>query len=103
MVGGVVVNGIARWDGFAWQPLGSGMSLGFGGIAALAVYNGDLIAGGNFSTAGGVPAELDRPLRKRTVWQPLGAGIVGGLGVDSLTVHERWTSWPAVSSRLRAA
>ncbi len=40
----------ARWDGTDWQPLGTGME---NGVDALTVYNGELIAGGGFITAGG--------------------------------------------------
>jgi hypothetical protein len=49
--GGVAANNIARWNGNAWQPLGSGTN---GGVNALIGYNGELIAGGWFTTAGGV-------------------------------------------------
>ncbi|MEW6197799.1 MAG: hypothetical protein AB1601_03920 [Planctomycetota bacterium] len=54
--GGVVCNHIARWNGNRWQALGSGM----GGnnnhpyVYALTVYNDELIAGGEFTTAGGL-------------------------------------------------
>ena len=52
--GGVAAHHIARWDGTAWQPLGSGMD---GGVYALAVGpDGSLYAGGDFTTAGGVAA-----------------------------------------------
>lgn len=52
--GNTAMANIARWDGSAWSPLGSGIS---GFIYALAIYDGNLYAGGNFSTAGGVPAD----------------------------------------------
>src|SRR5438477_8623746 len=43
----VHVNHVARWDGASWQPLGSGLGPPlYGTVYALAVYNGDLIAGG---------------------------------------------------------
>lgn len=53
--GGQTVNRIARWDGAAWHPFTSGGSTGVGGgaVVALTVWNGDLIAGGRFTTAGG--------------------------------------------------
>jgi len=53
--GGAAANYIASWDGSSWSPLGSGM----GGRALwpyvydLTVYNGELITGGGFTTAGG--------------------------------------------------
>jgi hypothetical protein len=49
------VNSIARWDGSRWHPLGSGASYPQE-IYCLAAYNGDLIAGGNFLTIGGISA-----------------------------------------------
>jgi hypothetical protein len=53
--GGEPASYIARWDGATWQPLGSGMGGGgyYPDVYALTVYNGELIAGGNFTTAGG--------------------------------------------------
>jgi hypothetical protein len=56
--GGVTASFIDRWNGSAWSALGTGMR----GISTPMVYaltrlpNGDLIAGGNFTTAGGVVA-----------------------------------------------
>jgi len=58
--GGVAANGIARWDGSRWTPLGSGVSTGVSvptGVKALAVFDGPerggraLFAGGDFSRA----------------------------------------------------
>jgi len=42
---------IARWDGAGWAALGTGLQGGFSNV--MAVYQGDLIAGGYFDTAGG--------------------------------------------------
>ena len=45
-------NYIAKWNGSAWSALGSGMN---GAVYALAVDGaGNLYAGGEFTTAGGV-------------------------------------------------
>ena len=50
----MTANHIARWDGTAWHPLGSGMN---GFVDALAFGpDGSLYAGGKFTTAGGVTA-----------------------------------------------
>jgi trimeric autotransporter adhesin len=52
--GGETVNRIARWDGEAWSPLGTGMD---NAVQALAVFDDGsgpaLYAGGWFTTAGG--------------------------------------------------
>ncbi len=77
--GGVTVRGIARWNGAAWSPLGSGMTWGTlpaAVYALLVLPNGDLIAGGDFNTAGGVAAQgIAR--WNGSAWQPFGAGIAG--------------------------
>lgn len=72
MAGGQPAARIARWDGSQWLPLGSGL----GGIVhALAVYNGDLYAGGQFLVAGGVPvngiARWDG-----SSWHDVGGGVI---------------------------
>ncbi len=56
--GGQAVSSIARWDGDTWQAISSGGQTGVGGtyprwVEALAAFNGDFVAGGNFTSAGG--------------------------------------------------
>jgi hypothetical protein len=41
---------VARFDGRSFSPLGSTDTLLFGSVEALAIHNGDLIAGGSFTT-----------------------------------------------------
>lgn len=55
--GGVTVNRIAAWDGASWSPIGAGPIFGMDNeVLALTVrLNGDLIAAGMFSSAGGTP------------------------------------------------
>ncbi len=69
--GGALSRGIARWDGNAFHPLGSGLN---GHAYALAVFEGDLIVGGYFSEAGGVPAS-NIARWDGTSWSPFGTGI----------------------------
>src|SRR5262249_26121475 len=49
------IKNIARWTGATWEPLGSGIGLTYEAarVNALLAYNGELIAGGAFATAGG--------------------------------------------------
>jgi hypothetical protein len=69
--GGVDANGIARWDGSNWLPLGSGMN---NPVSALTDYDGELIAGGGFTNAGGVNA--NRIGRwDGSNWRPMGGGM----------------------------
>ena len=75
--GGVSAIYIAKWDGTAWSPLGSGMS---GWVSALAVDGADnLYAGGSFSGAGGVSANCVAKWNG-TAWSALGSGMVGPQG-----------------------
>jgi hypothetical protein len=56
-------------------------------VGALTVYNGDLIAGGGFTTAGGTPANKIARWNGST-WAPLGSGVSGGLSkVHALAVY----------------
>jgi len=87
LAGDVSVNCIARWDGSSWHPLGDGVagvqmfwnSIGDTlyldpQVNAFAEYNGHLIVGGSFTTAGGLEfvsiARWDG-----ANWYPLGGGI----------------------------
>jgi hypothetical protein len=53
-----LVNSIAAWDGTGWSHMGTGITSSpqHAIVYALAVYNGKLVAGGGFTTAGGVSA-----------------------------------------------
>jgi hypothetical protein len=55
--GGIAANYIAKWDGSAWSPLGSGMGGAYypyvAPVSGLAVVGSDLYAVGTFTTAGG--------------------------------------------------
>jgi hypothetical protein len=44
---------IARWDGAAWQPFGTGLR---SASYSLATFGDELIAGGTFTLAGGIPS-----------------------------------------------
>ena len=73
--GGTRLNSIARWDGAAWHPLGSGLADDeFPVVNDLLVYRGYLIAAGRFDTAGGLPAN-NIAAWDGFQWQPLGAGL----------------------------
>lgn len=79
--GGVPCGNIARWDGTAWSPLGSGMN---STVSALTVLpDGELVAGGSFATAGGVSCSRIARWDGAT-WSPLDAGTNGT--VSALTV-----------------
>jgi hypothetical protein len=77
--GGTTVSGAARWDGSAWSTLGTGLTGGFPmtTVQGLVVLpSGDLLAAGNFTSAGGVFA----PYLARwngTVWSGIGINLTG--------------------------
>lgn len=71
---------IAKWDGTTWSPLGGGITAGVftPTVHALALMpNGDIVAGGAFIQADGVPAS--RIARwNGTAWSAMGQGVGGG-------------------------
>src|SRR5437867_13109882 len=68
----------------SWQPLGVGIS---DFVGTLAVYNGELIAGGGFVNAGGIPVNHIARWNGST-WQPLGSGLgEEGDSVEALTTY----------------
>lgn len=69
---------VLRWTGTQWETIGALD----GSVSQFAVYNGDLIAAGGFTTIGGVSA--NRIARwNGTSWQPLAEGGYSG----PLAVH----------------
>jgi hypothetical protein len=87
--GGVAANGIAKWDGTTWSSLGSGVKgdRTFPSIRSLAVdRSGNLYAGGEFDSIGGIAAN-NIAKWDGTTWNSLGTGtdsIVLAVAVDSL-------------------
>ena len=122
VVGDVVANGIAKWNGSSWGALGSGIGGGdYPSVRALVVSGSDLYVGGDFTTAGGSAANRIAKWNG-TSWSAVGSGMggdypsvyalavsggdlyVGGhfttAGTVAATNIARWngTSWSAVGS-----
>jgi hypothetical protein len=76
--GGILATNIAEWDGTNWSALGLGISgagEGYGPyVSALAVSGNTLYMGGNFTTAGGNPANGIAQWDGSS-WSPLGLGF----------------------------
>lgn len=126
--GTVSALGVARWNGSAFQALGTGVD---GAVAALVSFDGGLIAGGFFTTAGGSAANyvarwsggawsplasgFDGPVQALAVFDPDGAGATpasliaaGGFKTaGSTTVNgiARWngSAWVALGGGITAA
>ena len=84
--GGVTATGVARWNGTNWFSLGAGLryGTGIGQANSLArTSNGDVIAIGAFTTAGGVPA-ANIARWDGVAWSALGSGLSLGLGYTVL-------------------
>ncbi len=99
--GGVYVNHIAKWDGANWSDIGGGVGQTPGEwppfVYAVASFNGDLYAGGLFTTAGGQPA--NRVARWNGVkWLPLDGGVGGNNMpfVKAMAVHSSGLTAPSL-------
>src|SRR5215212_8156644 len=74
--GAVAADYVARWDGSAWAPLGSGLN---GRVYALAVSGDNLFVGGTFTRAAGQYANrVARWHIPSNTWYALGSGVSGG-------------------------
>lgn len=88
---GTAVSGVAKWNGCAWVPVGTGCD---GDVRALAVFdNGhgqSLFAGGQFSTAGGV-AVCGIARWDGLSWHDVGGGVssAGEAGaINKFLIHD---------------
>src|SRR6187200_2485301 len=87
--GDTLASGIATWDGTNWQPLG-GISSSPPSISALAVYQGQLYAGGSFADNGGIPVSCIARWNG-AAWVAVGGTMSGNepyTSVTSLFVHD---------------
>ncbi len=83
---GTSANHIARWNGSAWQPLGTGLSGTFSYARALLEHNSELIVAGEFFSAGGVNS-TNIARWDGTSWGALGTGL-SGTTVRALATHK---------------
>lgn len=75
--GPTVLNGVAKWDGANWLPLGEGLTGGT--VIDLVVFNNQLIAIGKFTQSGAGNTNCRYvAMWDGTSWNDLGGGLVGG-------------------------
>ncbi len=85
---GKAIFGIAKWNGSNWSSLGTGVYAADedDGVFTLAVYNGELYAGGGFDSAGGIPVkEIAR--WNGTSWLNVGKSVNDGGSIFTLAVY----------------
>lgn len=89
VAGGNNFRRAARWNGAAWVDAYMGAA-GFGAVRSFAVHQGELYAGGSFSTIYGGPTNFRNMARLfGTTWVPVGGGFDNN--VQSLLVHDNGT------------
>ena len=72
-IDGVAASRIARWDGAAWSPLGTGASNNE--VYAVGSFGGDLYIAGYFDAAGGVPGTAKLARWDGASWNSVGAQL----------------------------
>jgi hypothetical protein len=92
IAGGLSANNVAAWNGHEWVALGPGLTLDdnssfiYPGVAALAVYNGQLHAGGSFTrSADAVVPHL--AVWDGTAWKAVGGGVLPEQYASSTVVN----------------
>lgn len=78
-INGVAVNGVAKWSGSMWSPLGNGLPNPFGqlGGTRLAISGTNVVATGEFTVASGAPADRIA-IWNGTTWSGLSTGLSAG-------------------------
>src|SRR5262245_17329515 len=88
VVGDVIGNCIAKWDGTNWSALGSGIGgVDSPGVSALAVFGNNVYVAGYFTTAGGIVAS-NIAKWDGTNWSALGSGMNGWVGALAVSGND---------------
>lgn len=88
-IGGQPFGGVARWNGAAWLPLGSGFAIGGGigwAMTMQSLPNGDLLVAGLFDHAGGVAA-ANVARWNGNAWFAVGSGLPGFVSALARTAN----------------
>ncbi len=94
---GTTCNNVAEWNGTTWSALGTGVNVGVKGgkVYALAVYNGNLIAAGQFTSCNGAATACNNIAQYNSgtnTWSVCGAahpndGTESGFAIVALAVY----------------
>jgi hypothetical protein len=85
-VGGVSASNIARWNGSSWEALGAGVN---SDVYSLAVApNGDVYAGGTFTSAGDVTLGDRVAVWNGSTWNHLDVDLPGSPEVQTLLIDD---------------
>jgi trimeric autotransporter adhesin len=108
--GSNVANNVARWDGAAWQSMGTGVTGTNADVNAVAVSGSAVYVGGDFDTAhnpgGGTVAAASVAVWTGTAWSALGSGVdidvaAIAVGSDGIYVGGRFsTAGGSTASRI---
>jgi trimeric autotransporter adhesin len=87
--GAIQVNCIGIWDGANWSSPDTGIwgENGWAIVSSLAVYNGELYAGGYFDTVNGQPMNCIAKWNGSS-WSSVGSGINEGGSIDGMAVYD---------------
>jgi hypothetical protein len=89
-IGGANFDRIALWNGGTWETVGAGFGpsgfLGSEVRTVIRLANGDLVAGGDFTTADGLAA-ANVARWNGTEWNPMGAGLPDVIDVSTSGVQ----------------
>jgi hypothetical protein len=89
--GGIAARQVARWDGSVWSDMAGGIDYPFHfsspSINTLAVKDGQLYAGGNFASIGGV-ATMMVSRWDGSAWNQVSGGVNIGNSLGALSINQ---------------
>lgn len=78
---------LAKWDGTSWTALMNNLSSSLTSVVAIAEYQGNLYAGGNFANINGDYSFHGFAELNGTSWATVGTGFAPGASISALAVY----------------